>query len=67
MRSRRSPTIAKTTRRKISSKGRAVLKLAGQYMGLTRNLSAADKAKVKGVRETSGVAAGIKLAKSLKK
>jgi hypothetical protein len=36
-------------------------------MGLIRNLSAADKAKVKGVRETSGVVAAIKLAKSLKK
>jgi|PersoiStandDraft_1058852.scaffolds.fasta_scaffold64325_2 hypothetical protein len=36
-------------------------------MGLTRNLSAADKAQVKAVREKSGVAAGIKLAKSLKK
>jgi hypothetical protein len=64
---RRSAKVARTTRRKISPKGRAALKLAGQYMGLTRNLSAADKAQVKAVREKSGVAAGIKLAKSLKK
>jgi hypothetical protein len=54
-------------RRKISAATRANLKLAGKYMGLTRNLSAAQKAQVKNVREKKGYAEAIKFAASLKR
>ena|SRR5450759_4933482 len=53
-------------RRKFSPKGRAALKLAGRYMGLVRNLTAAQKAKVKKVREAKGYVAAIKLAVSMR-
>lgn len=41
-------------------------KLQGQYLGALRSLGAADKAKVKQVVKAKGVAAGLKLAASLK-
>jgi hypothetical protein len=64
---RRAPKPARVTRRKFSPKGRAALKLAGRYMGLTRPLSASDKAKVKAVRERIGIQAAIKAAEKLRK
>jgi hypothetical protein len=59
-------SVTPRKRRKFSPKGRAALKLAGRYMGLTRNLSAAQKAQVKRVREAKGLDAAIKLAASMR-
>jgi hypothetical protein len=53
-------------RRKVSAKQHAAAKLQGAYMGTIRLLPAAQKAKVKKVREKDGVAAAIKVAKQLR-
>jgi hypothetical protein len=63
---KREARIAPWPRRRFSPKGRAALKMAGRYMGLVRNLTAAQKAKVKKVREAKGVEAAIKLAASFR-
>lgn len=52
-------------RRNLSPKVRALRQLQGRYMGLVRRLSAAQKAKVKAVREKQGLPAAIRLAASL--
>ena len=55
----------KVMRRKMSSKTRALRRLQGKYMGHVRNLKAAEKARVKAVREKLGIGRAIKLAASL--
>lgn len=55
----------KAARRKLSPKTRALRRLQGKYMGHVRNLTAAEKARVKAVRERQGIEAAIKLAASL--
>lgn len=58
--------VAPRAKRKFSPKGRAALKMAGRYMGLVRNMTAAQKAKVKKVREEKGIEPAIKLAASIR-
>jgi hypothetical protein len=64
---KRKATIAPRPRRKFSPKGRAALKMAGRYMGLVRNLTAAQKAKVKKARETNDIGAAIEMAAGMRK
>ena len=53
-------------RRKLSPKTRALRRLQGKYMGSVRSLTAAEKARVKAVREKKGIEAAIRVAASLK-
>jgi hypothetical protein len=62
---RRGRKVRKIVRRKMSSKTRALRRLQGKYMGHVRNLKAAEKARVKALREKKGIGAAIKLAASL--
>ena len=50
---------------KMSPRVRALRKLQGKYMGYVRRLKAAEKARVRSVREKQGMASAIRLAKSL--
>lgn len=52
-------------RRAMSRKTRALRRLQGKYMGHVRILKAAEKARVKAVREKHGIGRAIKLAASL--
>jgi len=52
-------------KRKVSAARRAALKLHGRYLGLVRTLPKAAKAKIKAIREKSGVKAAIAAAKRL--
>lgn len=64
----RRGTRGPATRRrnvKISPKVRALRRLQGKYMGYVRRLKAADKARVREVREKQGMQAAIRLASSL--
>jgi hypothetical protein len=56
---------ATSKRRKLPPKILAFRRKQGTYMGLVRQLSAAEKARVRTVREKNGIVAAIKLAKSL--
>jgi hypothetical protein len=58
---------ARRRRVAISSKVRALRRLQGKYMGYVRRLSAAEKARVRTVREKQGMQAAIRLASSLGK
>ncbi|MGH9365855.1 MAG: hypothetical protein ACRD1B_11430 [Thermoanaerobaculia bacterium] len=55
----------RAARRAMSPKTRALRRLQGKYMGHVRILKAAEKARVKAVREKHGIGAAIKLAASL--
>jgi hypothetical protein len=55
---RRAP-VAKRGRRKASAKARAAWKAQGRYLGAVRRLSAANRAKVKAIRQKSGVGAAV--------
>jgi len=61
----------KSARKRKAPKATAKLirarKVQGQYLGALKSLGAADKAKVKAVAKDKGVAAGLKLAASLKR
>jgi hypothetical protein len=57
--------MRKRARRALSSKTRALRRLQGKYMGYVRNLKAAEKARVRALREKQGIQAAIKLAASL--
>ena len=61
---RRRTSAAKPSRR-LSPKVRALRRLQGRYMGHVRRLKAAEKARVRVVREKQGLAAAIRLAVSL--
>jgi|SRR5450759_1857738 hypothetical protein len=63
---KRESKTAPRPRRKLSAKGRATLKMTGRYMGLLRNLTAAQKAQVKKVKETKGYVTAVKLAASMR-
>jgi hypothetical protein len=52
---------------KITPKRRAQLKLQGAYMGFMRQLKAAQKARVKAVKEKRGFQAAIRLARRLRR
>jgi len=52
-------------RRRLSPKVRALRRQQGRYMGLVRRLKAAEKARVRALREKKGLSAAIRLALSL--
>ncbi|HTR04818.1 MAG TPA: hypothetical protein VMN82_16640 [Thermoanaerobaculia bacterium] len=52
-------------RRRLSPKVRALRRQQGQYMGFMRRLKAAEKARVRAHREKKGLAAAIRMARSL--
>ena len=52
-------------KRRLSPRVRALRRQQGQYMGLVRRLKAAEKARVRVVREKKGLPAAIRLALSL--
>ncbi len=62
-------SVAKPARRapKATAKLARARKLQGQYLGALRSLGQADRAKVRALAKTKGVAAAVKLAVSLKK
>ena len=63
---RRKAAAARPARRiTISPKVRALRRLQGKYMGYVRRLKAAEKARVREVREKQGMQAAIRLASSL--
>ena len=53
------------TRRPLSAKARASLKLQGRYMGYMRQLKPRQKAQVRKIKETKGVRAAIVMARKL--
>lgn len=63
---RKASAAARPARRiRISAKVRALRRLQGKYMGYVRRLKAAEKARVREVREKQGMQAAIRLASSL--
>ncbi len=52
-------------RRKMSRRVRALRRLQGKYMGFVRRLNAAEKARVRSVREKQGIGPSIRLASFL--
>ncbi len=60
---RRRPRVG--SRRPLSTKARASLKLQGRYMGHMRQLNPRQKAQVRKIRETKGVRVAITWAKKL--
>ena len=52
-------------RRKLDPRVRSLRRLQGRYMGFTRRLKPAEKARVRAVREKQGLAPAIRLAASL--
>jgi hypothetical protein len=52
-------------RRKLDPRVRSLRRLQGRYMGFTRRLKPAEKAKVRAVREKQGLGPAIRLAASL--
>ncbi|HKA35738.1 MAG TPA: hypothetical protein VKH43_02910 [Thermoanaerobaculia bacterium] len=72
LRGRRRRAVRRAVARRIrraalSPKVRALRRLQGKYMGYVRRLKAAEKARVRSVREKQGMLAAIKLARSLAK
>jgi hypothetical protein len=63
----RWPPAAKRRRRKALAKARAAWKAQGRYLGAVRQLSVADRAKVKAIREKKGVRAAITAARKMEK
>ena len=60
------PARKKRVRRiQMSPRVRALRKLQGKYMGYVRRLKAAEKARVRAMREKQGMEAAIRLARSL--
>ena len=60
---RRKPRVA--SRKPLSAKARASLKLQGRYMGYMRQLKPRQKAQVRRIKETKGVRAAIERARKL--
>jgi hypothetical protein len=54
-------------RKRASPKQARARKLQGQYLGALKSLTGADRAKVKAVAKSKGVAAAVRLALTLKK
>ena len=50
---------------RMSPRVRALRKLQGKYMGYVRRLKAAEKARVRAIREKQGMEAALRLARSL--
>jgi hypothetical protein len=62
---RRPVRKVRARRLRMSPRVRALRKLQGKYMGYVRRLKAAEKDRVRTVRENQGMDAAIRLAKSL--
>ncbi len=62
---RRKPRVG--SRRPLSAKARASLKLQGRYMGYMRQLKPRQKVQVRKIKETKGVRAAITRARKLAK
>ncbi len=60
---RRKPRVG--SRKPLSAKARASMKLQGRYMGYMRQLKPRQKAQVRRIRETKGVRAAIQRARKL--
>ncbi len=60
---RRKPRVG--SRRRLSAKARASLKLHGKYIGYLRHLKPRQKVQVRKIREAKGVRAAIVRAKQL--
>ncbi len=60
---RRKPRVR--SRRALSAKARASLKLQGRYMGYMRQLKPRQKAQVRRIKETKGVRAAIQRARKM--
>ena len=60
-------TPVKRRRPRASAKAQAAWKAQGRYLGAVRQLSAANRAKVKVIREKKGIRAAITAAKKLAK
>lgn len=56
---------ARRKAKRVSAKARAAWRAQGKYLGAVRRLAAGDRAKVKAIREKSGVRAAIAEAKKL--
>jgi hypothetical protein len=61
----RRPPTPKRRRRKVSPNARAAWKAQGRYLGAVRQLSKANRIKVKAIRETKGIRAALSAAKEL--
>jgi hypothetical protein len=59
--------VGRKAKRRMSPARRAALKLHGRYMGHIRTLSKVDRARIKALREKSGVRAAIAAAKRMAK
>ena len=58
---------ARKAPKRVSKAARAAWKTQGRYMAAVRRLSKADRGKIKGLREKSGVRAAIAAAKKMAK
>jgi hypothetical protein len=58
---------AKKRRRKVSAKARAVWKAQGRYLSAVKQLTPAQRAKVKKIREAKGVGPATAAAKRMAK
>lgn len=56
---------ARKAPKKVSKAARAAWRAQGRYMAAVRRLSKADRAKIKGIREKSGVRSAIAAAKKM--
>ena len=59
--------VAATRVKRVTAKVKRARKLQGQYLGLLKSLTGADRAKVKQIAKDKSVAEAVKLARSLKK
>jgi hypothetical protein len=57
--------VERKVKRKMSAARRAALKLHGKYIGSVRTLTKAGRAKIKAIREKSGVRAAIAAARKM--
>ena len=58
--------VAATRVKRVTAKVKRARKLQGQYLGLLKSLTGADRAKVKQIAKDKSVAEAVKLARSLK-
>jgi hypothetical protein len=64
-RARVAASKTRARRARLSPRVKALRRLQGKYMGYVRRLKAAEKSRVRAVREKQGMGAAIRLARSL--
>ena len=64
---RKTSAAATRLRRRMSPKVRALRRQQGEYMGLVRRLKAAEKSRIRALREKKGLAAAIRAARTLRR